>query len=217
MNTTLVSLLVRVIFAGVVTGAAVAMVSVRARADSLWNNAPGGGRSLVADVKAARAGDIVTILVQEAATAQNSQKTSADKSSGASSAITQFLFPLAASKLGSHNGELPGTSYSGSNDFASNGEVNNKNTLTGRAAVLVTDVLPNGNLVLEGVRVVVAGGEKQFIVLSGIIRPQDITAANTVLSSNVANARIEFLSEGKITDSQRKGWLTKIYETLRLY
>lgn len=203
------SLLALVLLAGLAAGSA--------RAESLWNRTPGGGRSLVSDAKASRSGDIVTIIVQENATAQNTQKTSADKSSSASSAITQFLFPLAASKAGSHNGSLPGTDFSGGNDFSANGEVNNKATLTGRAAVLVTDVLPNGNLVLEGVRVIVAGGEKQFIVLSGIVRPQDITSANTVLSSNVANARIEFISEGKLTDTQRKGWLTKIYETLRLY
>lgn len=183
------------------------------RADSLWNRAPGGGRSLVADHRASRVGDIVTITIQENTTAQNSQKTSADKSSKADNAITQLLFP----GTGTHKGNLPATSFSGSNDFSANGEINNKAVVTGRAAVLVTDVLPNGNLVLEGVRVVVTGGEKLYIVLSGVVRPQDISSANVVLSSNVANARVEFLSEGKITDTQRKGWLTKLYETLRLY
>jgi flagellar L-ring protein precursor FlgH len=188
------------------------------RADSLWTEkANGSKRSMFADRRAAGVGDIVTIVVQESVAAQNSQKTTADKKSGADSSITQFLFPPAVSSFGTKGGKLPGTSFSGSNNFATSGEVNNSASYTARAAVLVTDVLPNGNFVVEGVRLVVAGGEKQYVVLRGIVRPDDVTAANTVLSSNVANASVEFLSEGNITNTQKKGWLTKIYETLRPY
>jgi flagellar L-ring protein precursor FlgH len=83
--------------------------------------------------------------------------------------------------------------------------------------VLVTDVLPNGNLVIEGVRVVTFSGETQYVSLHGLVRPDDITSANTVASSNIADVRIEFVSEGSLTDAQKKGWLTKLYDTLRPY
>jgi len=189
-----------------------------ARADSLWTERTGTSkRSMVADHRAAGVGDIVTIIVQEATAAKNSQKTSADKTSAADSAITQFLFPLAASKFGSKGGSLPATNYSGTNNFAANGAINNSTSFSATSAVLITDVLPNGNFVIEGVRIVVAAGEKQYVVLRGMIRPDDITAANTVLSANVANATVEFLTEGSLSNTQKKGWLTKIYETLRLY
>jgi flagellar L-ring protein FlgH len=189
-----------------------------AGADSLWTERTGASkRSMFADHRAAGVGDIVTVIVQETTAAQNSQKTSADKSSGADSTISQFLFPLAASSFGSKGGSLPGTSYTGTNNFAANGAIDNKASFSARAAVLITDVLPNGNFVIEGVRIVVASGEKQFVVLRGMVRPDDVTAANTVLSSNVANATVEFLAEGSLSNTQKKGWLTKLYETLRLY
>ncbi len=184
-------------------------------AESVWpaNNT----RGMLADRRASRAGDIVTIIVQESVASQNSQSSKADKASSANNAITQFLFPLAASKAGTHNGTYPGTAFDGSNSFTSSGDISNKASLTSRAAVLVTDVLPNGNLVLEGVRHVAMGGERQYMVLRGIVRPEDISSLNTVPSTSIANATVEVITEGSLTDTQKKGWLTKLYELLRLY
>jgi flagellar L-ring protein precursor FlgH len=71
--------------------------------------------------------------------------------------------------------------------------------------------------VIEGVRVVSFSGETQFVVLHGLVRPDDIAPTNTVASSNIADVRIEFISEGSLTDAQKKGWFTKIYDTLRPY
>lgn len=185
------------------------------RADSLWPAS--SNRGMLADRRASRTGDIVTIIVQESVASQTSQSSAADKKSSADNAITQFLFPLAASAAGTKNGAYPGTAFDGSNSFASSGSINNKATLTSRAAVLVTDVLPNGNLVLEGVRQVAMGGERQYMVLRGIVRPEDISSTNTVPSTSIANATLEVISEGSLTDTQKKGWLTKLYEFLRLY
>ena len=198
-----------------VSSAVLLVLATAAPADSLWPATT--SRGVLADRRASRTGDIVTIIVQESVSSQNSQSSKADKSSSADSAISQFLFPLAASAAGTHNGAYPGTSYAGGNNFAASGEINNKATLTSRAAVLVTDVLPNGNLVLEGVRHVSMGGERQYMVLRGIIRPQDISSSNTVSSTSIANATVEVVTEGSLTESQRKGWLTKLYELLRLY
>ncbi len=186
-----------------------------ARADSIWPS--NTTRGMLADRRASRTGDIVTIVVQESVSSQNSQSSKADKSSKAESAITQFLFPLAASAAGTKAGTYPGTAFDSGNEFSAAGEINNKSSLSSRAAVLVTDVLPNGNLVLEGVRHVAMGGERQYMVLRGIVRPEDISSSNTVSSTSIANATLEVVNEGSLTDTQKKGWLTKVYEFLRLY
>lgn len=191
------------------------LAAAGARADSLWINSPRGERSLVADRKAANTGDILTIVVQENASANSTQQRKDSRSNSIQAAVNQFLFSAAASKFGTHNGELPSTSLSAKSDFSGGGQVDNSQSLSARAAVLVADVLPNGNLVVEGVRLVTFSGESQYVVLHGLVRPDDINSDNTILSTNVADARVEFFSEGSLTDVQKRGWLTKIYEKLR--
>ena len=190
---------------------------VPVRADSLWTAAGSPERSMFADKKAGRHGDILTVVVSETAATTSSQSKKSNKESSIDAGISQFFFPPAASGFGTHNGALPGTKLAGKSDFSAGGQVNNSQSLTARAAVLVTDVLPNGNLVIEGVRVVKFSGEAQYVVLHGLVRAEDVSAANTVASSNIADVRIEFISEGSLTDAQKKGWLTKLYDKLRPY
>lgn len=176
-----------------------------------------GERGMFADRKAMQTGDIVTVVVAEAAAATSAQTKSSSRSSNIEDVVTQFFFDPSVSKLGTHNGALPATNISGSASYSGGGQVNNTQTLTARAAVLVADVLPNGTLVVEGVRVVTFSGETQYVVLHGLVRPDDVSAANTVLSTNIADARVEFVSQGSLTDAQKRGWLAKLYEKLRLF
>ncbi|AOS45135.1 Flagellar L-ring protein precursor [Lacunisphaera limnophila] len=187
--------------------------AVTASASSLWPAQ--NTRGMLADRRASRVGDIITVVVSEIATASSNQSKSSNRDSSLEDAIGQFVFSQAASGLLTHKGELPATSATGTANYSGGGQVNNSQTLIARAAVLVTDVLPNGNLVIEGARQVSFSGETQYVVLHGLVRPDDVTAANTVLSSNVADARVEFLSEGNLTDAQKRGWLAKVYEKLR--
>ena len=83
------------------------------------------------------------------------------------------------------------------------------------AAVVVTDVLPNGNFVIEGVRLITFSGETQYMVLHGIVRSDDIGSDNTVNSTNIADAGIEVVSKGSLNDAEKQGWFTKVYEMLR--
>jgi flagellar L-ring protein precursor FlgH len=186
-----------------------------ARAGSIWPVNGAGERGMFADRKASRQGDILTVVVAESADATNTQNKKTTRDSALQDAVQQFIFSAAASKLGTHNGELPGTNITGKASYSGGGEVANSQSLNSRAAVLVSDVLPNGNLVIEGVRVVTFSGETQYVVLHGLVRPDDISSVNTVLSSNIADARVEFLAEGQLTDAQKRGWLTKLYEKLR--
>ena len=188
--------------------------STAAQAGSLWTNGA-GERSMFADRKAARAGDILTVVVAESANATNSQSKKSTRESSLEDAVNRFLFSTAASALGTHNGQLPATDIQGKANYSGGGEVSNNQSLTSRAAVLVTDVMPNGNLVIEGVRVVTFSGETQYVVLHGLVRPDDISPANTIFSSNIADARVEFVAEGNLTDAQKRGWLSKLYEKLR--
>lgn len=184
-------------------------------AGSLWTAAGSREQGVAADFRAARVGDILTILVAENAATSSSQNKTTASDSSVDAAVSQFLFPAAASKFGTHNGQLPGVKFGGKSDFTGGGQVSNTQSLTARAAVLVTDVLPNGNLVIAGARKLTFSGETQNVVLHGLIRPADIGTGNTVLSSNVAEARLEFISEGSLTEAQKRGWLTSLYEKLR--
>jgi flagellar L-ring protein precursor FlgH len=186
-------------------------------ADSLWTSPANSERSMFADRKASHTGDILTVVISESVAQQSSQSTKSSKSSTIDAGISQFIYPAALSGLGTHGGALPSTKLAAKNDFAGGGQINNTQSLSGRAAVLVTDVLPNGNLVIEGVRVITFSGETQYVVLHGLVRADDVTSTNTVDSTNVADVRLEFISEGALTDAQKRGWITKIYDTLRPY
>src|ERR1700712_1625213 len=155
-------------------------------ADSLWSGG-GSDRSMYADRKAARTGDIVTIVVSESVAAQSSQSTKSNRDSSVADAVQSFLYPA----TGLHKGALPSIGFGGKATYNGGGDISNNQSLASRAAALVTDVLPNGNLVIEAVRVVTFSGETQYVVLHGLVRPDDVASGNTVQSSNIAEARVE--------------------------
>jgi flagellar L-ring protein FlgH len=81
-------------------------------------------------------------------------------------------------------------------------------------AVRIVDVLPNGNLVVEGKRETSFSNEHQTIILRGVVRADDVASNNTVLSYNVADATIQIIGKGTVTDSQNKGWFTRILDKI---
>lgn len=191
------------------------VVAASAQTGSLWAAGGARTRSIYSDSRARAVGDILTVAISESVSNTQSANKKTGSGSSISSTIAQFLFP--GSNFGTHNGSLPGTAMSGTNDFTGGGQISASQSLTGRAAVLVVDVLPNGVLVIEGVRRVTFSGETQHAVLHGLVRPEDISADNVVYSSDVADARIEFVSEGALSDAQRRGWITRLYDLLRPY
>jgi flagellar L-ring protein precursor FlgH len=181
-------------------------------ADSLWR--VGSSRSIVGDKRAAAVGDILNIVVQENSTATKDNNTKTSKQSAIDSSIQTFLYSPTASSFLTKGGTLPAVKLSGNQSFNGGGTINNSENIIARIAVQVIDVLPNQNLVIEGRRQTSFAGESQDVVLRGVVRPADITANNTVFSYNVADASIKFISKGNVTDSQRKGWFTRIWEKL---
>jgi len=185
--------------------------SARAKAQSLWKE---NSVAVTADKKAQKVGDILTILVQESATATKDNSTSTAKSTTADMGITSFLYGPGASSFLTRDGQYPALKYNAKNDFTGGGKINNSEVITARIAVRVTDVLPNGNLVIEGSKHTSFSGESQDAILRGTVRIDDVTANNTVFSYNVADATIKYVSKGTVSNVQKKGWFTRILDKI---
>ena len=95
--------------------------------------------------------------------------------------------------------------------FAGAGTAAQTNTLTGSMTVTIIKVFPNGNLEIKGQKKLVLNDGSEYLRLSGIIRPEDISASNTISSSNIADARITYTNAGVYADSTQPGWLSKIF------
>ena len=180
-------------------------------ADSLWKE-DASPVSMFADKKAHRVGDIVTVIIQENNGASRNNNTSTTRQSAINASISSFLYPASASGLLTKKGQLPAMAMTDQNSFSGGGQIANQETISAQIAVKVIDVLPNGNLVVEGRRQTAFSGEKMDAILRGTVRTDDLTATNTVFSYNIADASIQFLGHGAITDNQKRGWFTTIWD-----
>ena len=182
------------------------------RADSLWQGSE--PKSMCADKKAGAVGDILTITVQENSTVSKDRNTQTTKKSSIDASISAFLYTPTSGNFLTHKGQLPALKTSQENDFQGGGTVSSDERIIAMIPVRVIDVLPNHNLVVEGTRETESGGETQRIVLHGVVRVEDIAPNNTVYSYNVADATIKFIGKGPISDTEKKGWFTKIWDKL---
>lgn len=183
---------------------------VNVPAQSLWQE--GSSRSMFADKRARQVGDILTIVVQENTSSSKQNATKTSRSSGIDAAINTFLYSPASSGLLTHNGKLPALNVAGKTSFDGGGQIQNSEKITTRIAVRVVDVLPNDNLVIEGKRQTKISGETTDAVLRGVVRGEDVAANNTVFSYNIAEASIHYVSKGVVSDSQRKGWFSRVWD-----
>lgn len=181
-------------------------------AESLWKD--GQAKSLVGDKRASEVGDLLSIIVQENATVSKGTSTKTSKSSSIDANIASFLYSPAASGLLTHNGAMPAMQIDAGTSFDGGGTINNSERIVARVTVQVMEKLPNDNLIVEGRRQTSFSGESQDVILRGIVRPEDISPNNTVFSYNVAESSIRFISNGAISDSQRRGWFTRIWDKL---
>ena len=186
------------------------MNGVPVRADSLFKEET--FRSQFGDKRARSVGDILTIIVQESTASSKANNTKTARSSGTDASIGSFLFSPTASSLLTKGGKLPAMSMTSKNTFDGGGEINNSEKITTRFAVKIVDVLPNGNMIVEGKRQTKISGETTDAVLRGVVRGEDVTAVNTVFSYNVADATIQYMSKGSVSDNQRKGWFSRVWD-----
>lgn len=204
------------IFKAASTLAALLLVGTSLQAESLWLKAEeqGTARNQLTDYKASQRGDLLTIVVDQSTTMATTINTTTTKESNIQNAVNRWLFSTAASGFGTHNEELPATDISAEQNYGGGGTVTNTQTFNTTFAVQVIDRLPNGNLVVEGHRLIAMSEEKQYLVLIGTVSPRDISSDNTVLSSRIANAEIISMSEGAISTAQEKGWLLQINDLI---
>jgi flagellar L-ring protein precursor FlgH len=177
---------------------------------SLWSES--SARLLLADNRARHVGDILTIVVEENNESAKQNNTKTAKKTSISASISSFLFGPSQGSFLTRGGKYPSMDMKSDKSFEGGGTINNSERITARIAVRVTEVLPNGHMILEGRRMTLVGGEEQEAVLRGVVRQEDIQPDNSVLSYNVADASIKFVTKGSVTDSQRRGWFTRAFD-----
>jgi len=181
---------------------------------SLWREQGGAsGSSLFSDMRAFRQGDVVQVKIEEVADAERSSDVGVDRDGSVSALLSWipglgFLSDLGAN--GDYSGRLEGEGRSGSG-FQSEGSTGRSERLVATVPAVVRMVLPNGNLIIEGERAVLVNEEEHHLYVSGVVRPIDIDQDNAVMSSMIAEAEIEFVGRGVITDNQRQGWVTRYF------
>lgn len=170
---------------------------------------PASSQALFEDFKARRVGDVLTVVLSERTDASKSANTSTSKD-----ASVDIANPTIAGRPVTRNGvPILDNRLSGSRSFDGSGDSSQSNRLDGSIAVTVSEVLPNGNLVVQGERWLAINQGKEYIRLRGIVRPVDIRANNTVLSTQVADAQLAYGGRGAVADSNRQGWASRFFNS----
>ena len=172
--------------------------------------------TLFADIRARTVNDIVTILIVETSSSSRTASTSTSKDTSRAAAVNAFP-SLLGNGLPRYLRNNVKIDISGQASHEAEGAIDRADRVTGQIAARVVKVLDNGNLVVEGRRAVVVNDETQVMTVSGVVRPQDITAANTVLSSQVADAEVQMEGRGILAEAQKPGILYRILDWLRLF
>jgi flagellar L-ring protein FlgH len=183
--------------------------AVSYNANSLWRN---GSRSFFKDQRAHQIGDLLTVTVNITDQANFANETQRSRTQTEDSGITAFL----GSKLLGSNSVLPGRLLTADSNTSTDGKgsIVRQETLQTNIAAVVTQLLPNGNLVVEGKQEVRVNFEKRELIVAGIVRPEDIQSDNTIDSSKIAQARIAYGGHGQITDVQQPRYGTQVMDVL---
>src|SRR5687767_11400488 len=160
---------------------------------------------LFEDRRARTVGDIITVQIVEKTDASKRSNTNTSRGSNNNFGVTALAGLPGKSLL---NSSLAATSDF---SFDGKGESGSANGFTGTITVTVTEVLANGNLLVSGEKQVGINQGSEFIRLSGIVNPVQLTAANTVQSTQIADARIEYRGSGAVAENQQTGWLTRFF------
>jgi len=163
---------------------------------------------LTSDRRASRVNDLITVRVIENIESSATADSQLDKESKAKAAVPT-LFGLETQLPSSIDPtNLASTSYDSA--FKGSGATTRSSMLTATMTTRVSEVLPNGDLVLEGVRELELNGERQIVVLTGIVRAQDVRRSNQVLSTQIAQLRIQYYGRGLMKDNLKPGWLLRV-------
>lgn len=163
------------------------------------------------DTKAAMVGDTVIVDIVENTSSEMDVNTETSRETEVSAGISN-MFGVVNGFGATSAGKLIGADYG--NDFKGEAKSDRSGRITGSIAARITEILPNGNLSLFGRRAMKVNGEVQYISVSGVLRPGDITADNRVKSTYLADSRIEYYGKGVLADKQKPGWGTRIMDNV---
>lgn len=181
--------------------------STQASEGSIWNG--GNAIALFEDQKARRVGDVLTVLLAERTDASKKASTKTSKESD-----TDIANPTLFGRPLSYKGVPIGAiGMNSSSEFAGSGDSSQSNKLEGSISVTVAAVLANGNLVVRGEKNIELNQGAERVALEGIVRPADISPANTISSDRVADARITYNGSGALADSNASGWLARFFSS----
>jgi flagellar L-ring protein precursor FlgH len=174
---------------------------------SLWTDS---ASSLFTDHKARKVNDLITVKIVEDIKATKAASTKTAKNSTYAAGV-KALFGFGKSIANSNHNFNPESMLDTSvkNSFDGSGSTSRSERINGTITASVKAVLPNGNLVISGSREVVINNETQFMILSGVVRPQDISPFNTVLSTSISDATITYTGRGVISEKQKPGWFIR--------
>ncbi|WP_423878919.1 flagellar basal body L-ring protein FlgH [Bradyrhizobium sp.] len=177
--------------------------------NSLWRN---GSRSFFKDQRARQIGDLLTVTVNITDQANFANETQRSRTATEDSGITAFL----GSNLLTGKTALPGRLLTADGTMGTDGKgtIVRQETLQTNVAAMVTQVLPNGNLVVEGKQEIRVNYEKRELIVAGIVRPEDIQSDNTIDSSKIAQARIAYGGHGEISDIQQPRYGSQVMDVL---
>ncbi len=189
--------------------------------NSLWRT---GARAFFKDQRAARIGDILTVEINITDNASVANSTARARTSADDSSITNFFgLEAAIPKIlpGGSNGTVgqafdPAalTALGSTSSYTGNGTVDRSENIELQLAAIITDILPNGNLVIQGRQEVRVNFEKRELLLAGIVRPEDISSSNIVQHTKIAEARISYGGKGQLTDVQQPRYGTQLYDII---
>ena len=163
---------------------------------------PGYDLVLFEDLRAARVGDIIQVLLVEQTNAAKTSKTEIDKN-GASTLPVPTVFGRTPADLN--------LGITSGHEFGGEGKSNQSNSLSGSIAVTVSSVLPNGNMRVQGEKWIKINQGSEYIRIKGIIRPSDVRADNTVLSTHIADAKISYGGRGALDEANTSSWATRLF------
>ena len=161
--------------------------------------------------------DVVTIIIDEVSTQTSSQSLETEKDSKTRATLNSMLDLMQLLELRLSQGDTSNLSlidFNAKREFTGEGDYERKDRFSARITATVLEVKPNGTLVLEAVKRIAKDSEIQTIVLSGVVREDDITRQNTVLSSQMANLDITSRHEGQVRDAAKKGLITEVLDAI---
>lgn len=188
-------------------------------AESLWSPSS-AWNTAYADDKARGVGDVVTVVVLENSSASERASSTADRENTLNAGLSALLNPsIDESIFGSQGGSItyPRIAFNGNSEFEGQGTLTRSGNISATVSATVKQVMPNGNLLIEGKRSFLVNKERRQIILTGIIRPRDIDGQNRVYSTQIADLQITYEGKGPVTDKAKPGFFSTLFDLIPIF